>query len=67
MMVEIMTPAGRVAPGTRIRILRMEDRYTPEPYDGREGTVDYIDSVGQLHGSWGGLAVIPYEDEFEIL
>lgn len=66
-MFEVMTPAGRVIPGTRIRILHLEDRYSPEPYEGREGVVKYIDSLGQLHGTWGGLAVIPETDEIEIL
>ena len=26
-----------------------------------------IDDMGQLHGSWGGLAVIPGEDIFTII
>lgn len=51
--------------GDKIRInhLRGEDTR----YDGREGIITYIDSIGQLHGSWGGLAVIPEEDDFEII
>ena len=51
--------------GDKIRInhLRGEDNR----YDGKEGTITYIDSLGQLHGDWGGLAVIPEEDDFEIL
>lgn len=53
--------------GDRIRIIRLDDPYTPEPYNGREGVVKYIDSMGQLHGTWGGLAVIPEEDEFIVL
>ena len=36
-------------------------------YAGREGVVRSIDSLGQLHGSWGGLAVIPGEDSFSII
>ncbi len=36
-------------------------------YDGREGRVEMIDSLGQLHGTWGGLAVIPEADQFIIL
>lgn len=35
-------------------------------YAGRTGTVEFIDSIGQLHGTWGGLAIIPEVDEFEI-
>ena len=50
--------------GDWIRITYMEG----EPnYWGREGQITRIDSMGQLHGTWGGLAVIPGEDEAEIL
>ncbi len=50
--------------GDKIRIIYM----SVEPnYSGREGVVNSIDSLGQLHGSWGGLAVIPGEDDFEII
>ena len=50
--------------GDRIHIINMID----EPdYAGREGIVELIDGAGQLHGTWGSLAVIPEEDEFEIL
>lgn len=50
--------------GSKIRIVNMEG----EPrYKGKEGVVKEIDDMGQLHGTWGGLAVIPEEDEFEIL
>ena len=36
-------------------------------YSGRIGKVERIDSLGQLHGTWGGLAVIPEEDSFKII
>jgi len=36
-------------------------------YNGREGVVEYIDGLDQLHGTWGGLAVIPGEDKFEVI
>lgn len=50
--------------GDKIKIVEMKG----EPhYAGREGTVTYIDDIGQLHGSWGGLAVIPEEDKFEVI
>ena len=50
--------------GDKIRIIYMKG----EPqYSGAEGVVRSIDSMGQLHGSWGGLAVIPGEDSFEII
>ena len=47
--------------GTKIHIVKMAG----EPhYSGREGVIKNIDSYGQLHGTWGGLAVRPDEDEF---
>lgn len=49
----------------KIRIVHLqgEDRR----YDDKEGIVTYVDSIGQLHGTWGGLAVIPEIDEFQII
>ncbi len=50
--------------GKKIRITLM----VGEPhYTNREGTVTKVDDIGQLHGTWGGLAIIPNEDEFEII
>lgn len=50
--------------GDKIRIINMSD----EPrYSGREGVITHIDDMGQLHGTWGGLAVIPGVDSFEII
>lgn len=50
--------------GMKIRIDYMDG----EPnYSGRTGVIRSIDDLGQLHGSWGGLAVIPGTDEFTIL
>jgi hypothetical protein len=50
--------------GREIRIISMDG----EPdYTGRKGIVRSIDSIGQLHGSWGGLAVNPSVDNFEVL
>ena len=36
-------------------------------YTGRTGVVEHIDDIGQLHGTWGGLAVIPSEDKFKVI
>ncbi len=45
--------------GDVIFILNMKG----EPdYSGKTGKITYIDDMGQLHGTWGGLAVIPEED-----
>ena len=51
--------------GTRIRIVHLSGE--DNRYDGKEGLVEYIDDMGQLHGTWGGLAIIPEEDEFIVL
>lgn len=57
-----MTTKAKV--GDTIRIIEMKDE--PE-YSGRVGVVDLVDGIGQLHGSWGGLAVQPENDTYEIL
>lgn len=51
--------------GDRIRINHLEGE--DNRYDGKEGIVTRIDDMGQLHGTWGGLAVIPDEDEYTII
>ena len=38
-----------------------------EEYFGRVGVIEKIDDIGQLHGSWGGLALIPNVDEFVVV
>lgn len=52
--------------GDTIRITRLDDPYD-STYVGREGVVEHIDSMGQLHGTWGGLAVIPGTDGFVVI
>ena len=50
--------------GDFIRIVEMDG----EPqYSGKEGKVIHIDSLGQIHGTWGGCALIPGLDSFEIV
>ena len=50
--------------GDVIKIIYMKG----EPqYNGKIGVVVHIDSIGQLHGSWGGCAVIPNVDQFEVI
>ena len=45
--------------GDKIKICDMDG----EPqYTGKEGVITSIDDMGQLHGTWGGLAAIPGED-----
>lgn len=50
--------------GDKIRIIEMKG----EPqYSGREGTVTSIDSIGQIHTTAGGCAIIPKYDTYEII
>ena len=51
-------------PGDYIKILHMEG----EPqYAGREGYVTHVDAAWQLHGTWGGCAIIPDKDSYELI
>ena len=46
----------KVKIGDTIKIIHMEG----EPqYTNREGVVTHIDDAGQIHGTWGGCAIIP--------
>ena len=50
--------------GDKIRIVNMVD----EPqYTNKEGIVTHIDDTGQLHGTWGGCALIPEVDDFIVI
>ena len=50
--------------GDKIHIIYMSG----EPqYTDREGIVEYIDDAEQIHGTWGGCALIPGEDEWEVV
>ena len=54
----------KVKVGDRIKIIEMKG----EPqYKDREGVVTHIDAAGQIHGTWGGCAIIPKVDEFIVL
>ena len=55
---------NKVLIGDTIKIIKMEG----EPqYSNREGVVTHIDDAGQIHGTWGGCAIILEVDEFIIL
>jgi hypothetical protein len=50
--------------GDKIKIITMQG----EPqYTNREGVVTHIDDAGQIHGTWGGCAVIPSVDTYIII
>lgn len=39
----------------------------PYHYFAGDGVVELIDDIGQLHGTWGGLAAIPGEDSIQVI
>lgn len=50
--------------GDTIKIICMEG----EPqYTGKTGEITRIDDAGQLHGTWGGCAIIPDCDSFKVI
>jgi hypothetical protein len=54
----------KVKIGDTIKIIKMDG----EPqYTNREGVVTHIDDAGQIHGTWGGCAIVPEIDDFIIL
>ena len=50
--------------GDTIKIIKMEGE--PQNTD-REGVVTHIDDGGQIHGTWGGCAIVPGVDTYIIL
>ena len=50
--------------GDTIKIIDMKD--VPY-YKNKDGIVTHIDDAGQIHGTWGGCAVIPDMDTYIIL
>ena len=53
-------------PGTRVVLNRMEDPWSPVPA-GTKGTVQVVDSIGQIHMKWDNgrsLALVPGVDSF---
>lgn len=55
--------------GTRIKLINMNDTWHPvEP--GTEGTVQFVDDIGQLHMKWDNgrtLSLFPGRDDFKII
>lgn len=53
----------------RIKLIRMDDPFTDLGY-GSEGTIEFVDDLGQIHVKWdngSSLALIPEFDEYEII
>ena len=42
------------------------DEPSADDYIGKTGVVESIDDIGQIHGSWGSLSLLP-TDEYEVL
>ena len=57
--------------GDKIRIIRMDDSNEKDlqakAMSGKIVTVSFIDDAGQIHLEESGLALIPENDEFEVL
>lgn len=51
--------------GDKIHIIHLNGE--DNSYDGKEGVIELIDGIGQLHGTWGGLAIIPGVDQFYVI
>ena len=43
-------------------IIHIYHMFGESEYSGREGIVRSIDDIGQIHGSWGGCALVPGDD-----
>jgi len=58
--------------GDKIKILgfapNMDGSHDPAEgeYIGRTGVVEHIDDSGEIHGTWGGLGLLPV-DKYEII
>lgn len=52
-------------PGMKVRIIHLDGE--DNRYDGKEGIIEFVDAIGQLHGTWGSLAIIPEVDKFEVI
>lgn len=53
--------SDEIKKGDRLMILSMDG----EPqYSGLEGTVIFVDDAAQIHGDWGGCAILPDCDKY---
>lgn len=53
--------------GDTIKIVYMNDDIFGRNYAGRTGVIERIDDLGRLHGTWGGVVVLPKEDKIELV
>lgn len=54
----------KVKIGDLIEIIEMSGELN---YNGKIGFVTKFDDMGNIHGTWGGCAVIPNIDKFKVL
>ena len=50
--------------GSVILIIEMKEENN---YSGKYGKVLHVDDIGQIHGTWGGCALIPGVDIYLII
>ena len=51
--------------GMKILIIHVVDDIVD--YSGRVGVITHIDDIGQLHGTWGGIGLLPELDDFIVV
>lgn len=56
-------PKSEVKPGDIIHVYHM---FGESNYRDREGVVKFIDDMNQIHGTWGGLALL-FDDDWEVI
>ena len=49
------------------KTIRIDDMDGEPRYTGKKGVVELVDDEGQLHGTWGGLAVLPGVDQYTVI
>lgn len=47
-------------------VIHIYHMFGESEYNDTEGVVTRIDDMGQIHGTWGGLALVP-GDDYEII
>ena len=60
----IMNENPKADVGAKVLILEMQGE---ADYFGKVGIIEHIDSIGQLHGTWGGCALIPTTDTYFVI
>lgn len=48
-------------------LIEIDEMFDEPQYRSKTGIVQYIDDIKQIHGTWGGCALIPDIDEFHVV